>query len=123
MQDSGWSFEMSRLSESLRDLLPNMPWDDFAGIDGDRRLGLQESLEAIEQLADLDELESTLRMDGPNSTLEDVDVDKLRATLGDDAAQDLQRMKQIERALEEAGIMIRRGGRLEMTPRGVRKCA
>jgi uncharacterized protein with von Willebrand factor type A (vWA) domain len=121
MGDLGLSFEMSRLQESLRDLLPATSWDESAGIDGDRPLGLQESLQAIEKLADLDDLECTLKMDGPNSSLEDVDVDKLRRALGDDAAQDLQRMKQVERALEEAGIMVRRGGKLEMTPRGVRK--
>lgn len=121
LSDLGLSFEMSRLNESLRDLLPQMSWDQAAGIDGDQPLGLHESLEAIERLADLDQLECTLRMDGPNSTLEDVDVDRLRRTLGDDAARDLERMKRIERALEEAGIVTRRGGKIEMTPRGVRK--
>jgi uncharacterized protein with von Willebrand factor type A (vWA) domain len=121
MSDLGLSFEMSRLNDSLRDLLPGMAWDEAAGIDGDRPLGMQESLDAIEQLADLDDLDCTLRMDGPNSRLEDVDVDKLRRTLGDDAARDMQRMKQVERALEEAGIVVRRGGKMEMTPRGVRK--
>ncbi|MCA1834227.1 MAG: VWA domain-containing protein [Actinomycetota bacterium] len=121
MSDLGLSFEMSRLGESLRDLFPQMPWDEFAGIDGEQPLGLQESLEAIQNLADMDELECTLKMDGPNSSLEDVDVDRLRRTLGDDAARDLERMKHIERALEEAGIVVRRGGRIEMTPRGVRK--
>jgi uncharacterized protein with von Willebrand factor type A (vWA) domain len=121
MQDLGLSFEMSRLSESLRDLLPQMPWDMASGIDGEQPIGLQESLDAIERLADLDDLECTLKMDGPNSTLEDVDIDKLRRTLGDDAAHDLERMKRVERALEEAGILSRRGGKLEMTPRGVRK--
>jgi uncharacterized protein with von Willebrand factor type A (vWA) domain len=121
MSDLGLSFEMSRLNDSLRDLMPGMAWDESAGIDGDQPIGLQESLRAIEELADLDDLECTLRMDGPNSTLEDIDVDKLRRTLGDDAAQDIERMKRVERALEEAGIVARRGGRMEMTPRGVRK--
>jgi uncharacterized protein with von Willebrand factor type A (vWA) domain len=121
LQDMGLSFEMSRLNESLRDLLPQMPWDQFAGIDGEQPLGLQESLEAIQRLADMDDLECTLRMDGPNASLEDVDVDRLRRTLGDDAARDLERMRQIERAFEEAGILVRRGGKMEMTPRGIRK--
>src|SRR5258708_27708290 len=98
-----------------------MRWDQSAGIDGAQPVGLGESLEAIERLAELDDLECTLKMDGPNSSLEDVDVDKLRSTLGDDAARDLERMKQVERAFEEAGILVRRGGRMEMTPRGIRK--
>src|SRR5438094_543960 len=121
LQDMGLSFEISRLTDSLRDLFPQMPWDQFAGIDGDQPLGLSESLEAIERLAELDDLECTLKMDGPNASLEDVDVDKLRRTLGDDAARDLERMKQVERAFDEAGILARRGGKMEMTPRGIRK--
>jgi uncharacterized protein with von Willebrand factor type A (vWA) domain len=119
--DLGLSFEIARLQDSLRELFAGMPWDRLAGIDGDQPLGLQESLDAIQRLAEMDELECTLKMDGPNASLEDVDVDKLRRTLGDDAARDLERMKQIERALEEAGIVVRRGGKIEMTPRGVRK--
>src|SRR5438874_4901289 len=121
LQDMGLSFEISRLNDSLRDLFPQMPWDQFAGIDGDQPLGLSESLEAIQRLAELDDLECTLKMDGPNASLEDVDVDKLRNTLGDGAAADLERMKQVERAFEEAGILARRGGKIEMTPRGIRK--
>ena len=67
LQDMGLSFEISRLNDSLRDLFPQMPWDQFAGIDGDQPLGLSESLEAIERLAELDDLECTLKMDGPNA--------------------------------------------------------
>lgn len=121
MADLGLQFEVSRLQDSLQELMPDLGWGDPTGIDGEQPLGLRESLEAIEELADLDDLECTLKMDGPESSLEDVDVDKLRRTLGDDAAADLERMKAVERALEEAGIVVRRGNRIEMTPRGVRK--
>jgi len=121
LSDLGLAFEVSRLQDSLRELFPQMGWDQRAQIDGEQPLGLQESLNAIEELAELDDLECTLRLDGPTSSLEDVDVDKLRAQLGDDAAAELQRMKAVERALEEAGVMVRRGGKLEMTPRGIRR--
>lgn len=121
LSDLGLAFEVSRMQDSLRDLFPQMPWDRGAPIDGEHPLGLAESLQAIEELADLDDLECTLKLDGPTSSLEDVDVDKLRAHLGDDAAAELERMKAVERALEEAGILVRRGGKIEMTPRGVRR--
>ncbi|HVL33778.1 MAG TPA: VWA domain-containing protein [Actinomycetota bacterium] len=121
MGDLGLSFEMSRLQDSLRELMPQMPWDEHASVDGERPLGLAESLDAIERLADLDDLECTLKMDGPSSSIEDVDTDKVRRMLGEDSARDVERMKRAERALEEAGIIVRRGGKIEMTPRGVRK--
>jgi uncharacterized protein with von Willebrand factor type A (vWA) domain len=98
-----------------------MAWDQPAPIDGEDPLGLRESLEAIERLSDFEQLEKALKSEHPGAALEDVDVDRLRRTLGDDAVRDLQQLKKIEKALEEAGIMTRRGGAIEMTPRGIRK--
>ena len=53
--------------------------------------------------------------------MEDVDEEKLRRTLGEDAVRDLRRLKEVERALERAGLITRAGGHLEVTPRGARK--
>jgi uncharacterized protein with von Willebrand factor type A (vWA) domain len=50
-----------------------------------------------------------------------VDEEALRRTLGDDAVRDVRRLKEIERALERAGLVVRRQGRLEVTPRGARQ--
>ncbi|MGH9199388.1 MAG: vWA domain-containing protein, partial [Acidimicrobiia bacterium] len=47
--------------------------------------------------------------------------DKLRRALGEQAVQDLHRLKEIERTLEEAGILSRNRGRLELTARGARR--
>src|SRR5213078_2526556 len=47
--------------------------------------------------------------------------DALRRTLGDDAVRDLQKLKEVERALEKAGLVQRNKGKLEVTPRGARK--
>jgi uncharacterized protein with von Willebrand factor type A (vWA) domain len=121
LEDLDLQFEVNRLAEGLQDLFPGMGWDTPADIDGERPLGLQEGLEAIERLADFDALERAMRSDYPGAALEDIDVDRLRRTLGDDAVRDVERLKRIERALEEAGVLTRRAGKLELTPRGVRK--
>src|SRR5204863_3483061 len=42
-------------------------------------------------------------------------------TLGEPAVRDLRRLRELERALEQAGLVQRRRGRLEVTPRGARK--
>jgi uncharacterized protein with von Willebrand factor type A (vWA) domain len=57
----------------------------------------------------------------PGASLEDVDEDALRRTLGDPAVRDLRRLEQIEKMLEDAGLVQRNHGRLELTPRGARK--
>jgi uncharacterized protein with von Willebrand factor type A (vWA) domain len=45
----------------------------------------------------------------------------VRRTLGEDAVRDVRRLKEIERALERAGLITRHGGRLEVTPKGARR--
>src|SRR5262249_24900363 len=40
--------------------------------------------------------------------------------LGDDAARSLERLAELARMLEDAGLIEQREGRLELTPRGIR---
>jgi uncharacterized protein with von Willebrand factor type A (vWA) domain len=68
----------------------------------------------------MEELEHTMSGDYAGATLEDIDEDQLRRSLDDEAVEDLQWLKKIERALEEAGVVNRTKGRLELTARGAR---
>jgi uncharacterized protein with von Willebrand factor type A (vWA) domain len=88
---------------------------------GGEPVGLSEGLDSIDQASRLDELEQTLGQDYPGASLEDIDEQSLRDTLGDDAVRDVRRLRQIEKMLEDSGVIMRSGGRLELTPRGVRK--
>jgi len=45
----------------------------------------------------------------------------VRRTLGDEAVADVRRLKRIERVLEEAGLLSRVDGRMQVTPRGARR--
>ena len=121
MEDMDLSFEVDRLADALRELFPDLDWDSGVPMEGDEQLGLREGLDAIERIADYDELERALRSDRAGPPLQDVDVEKLRRTLGDDAVRDVRRLREIERMLEQAGFLVRSSGRLKLTPRGVRK--
>lgn len=120
LSDLDLAFEMDRLSGNLRQLAPGLAWDEPVAGDGPP-LGLREGLDAIESAATLDELEKALAQDYPGARLEDVDTEDLRRVLGDEAARDLGRLQAIEKALEDAGVISRSQGRVELTPRGVRK--
>jgi uncharacterized protein with von Willebrand factor type A (vWA) domain len=48
-------------------------------------------------------------------------MDKVRDLMGDDAAKSLQRLADLTKQLEEAGLIEQKEGRLEMTPKGLRK--
>ena len=120
MQDMDLAFQMNQLGANLRALAPTLPWDQSLEMGGEP-MGLSEGLDAIDQASRIDELEQALGQDYPGASLEDIDEDALRASLGDDAVRDLRRLRQIEKMLEDSGVIMRSGGRLELTPRGVRK--
>src|SRR5438309_4218578 len=121
MQDLDLQFEADRLMNNLAGMFPEMPWDDPALAGGEDVQPLQATVDALERLSDYEDLERAMRGDYAGADLADVDEDALRRTLGDDAVRDLRKLKEVERALEQAGLMQRNKGRLEVTPRGARK--
>ena len=120
-QDMDLAFELDRLSSNLQGAFPEMPWDQPAWGDGDGAAPMQATVDALERQHGYEELEQALTGDYAGASLDDVDEEALRRTLGEPAAQDLRRLKRIEDMLEKAGLVQRRGGRLELTPRGARK--
>jgi uncharacterized protein with von Willebrand factor type A (vWA) domain len=119
--DLDLAFEADRLAGHLNGLFPQLPWDDPALAGGEEAAPLEATVGALERLHDYEELERSLRGDYAGASIEDVDEDAVRRTLGQEAAADVRRLKEIERALEQAGLITRRRGRIEVTPRGARK--
>ena len=121
LQDMDLAFEADRLAQNLEGMFPDMPWDQQVMGDGDEAMPMSAAVDALERMHDYEDLDRSLQGDYAGAALEDVDEDALRRTLGEDAARDLRRLKQIERELEKAGLVSRKDGRLEVTPRGARK--
>ncbi len=121
MGDMGLAFEVSRMNANLRGLMPDLGWDRGVRLDGDRSLGMAETLTEIEALSEFEQLEACMRQDYAGASLDDIDADDVARLLGDDAARDVEALKEIERMLQEDGMIARDGGRLELTPRGMRK--
>src|SRR5919109_3245809 len=121
MQDMDLAFEVDRLGSNLSSMFPEMPWGEPALAGGEDAMPLSATVDAMERLHDYEELDRSLRGDYAGASIDDVDEEALRNTLGEDAVRDLRRLKQIERMLEEAGLVSRRDGRLDVTPKGARK--
>ena len=121
LSDLDLRFEADRLAGHLAGLFPDLAWDRPTLAGGEEAMPLQATVGALERLHDYEELDRALRGDYAGASIEDVDEEALRRTLGEDAVGDLRRLKEIERALEQAGLVSRTGGRLEVTPRGARK--
>jgi uncharacterized protein with von Willebrand factor type A (vWA) domain len=121
MSDLDLAFQADRLASNLSRLFPEMPWDEPALAGGEEAMPMAATVEALERLHDYEDLERSMRGDYAGAALEDVDEEALRRTLGEDAVRDLRRLKEVERALERAGLVTRKDGRLEVTPRGARR--
>jgi len=121
MGDMGLAFEVSRLTANLRQAVPGMPWDRAVSLEGDRSLGMGEALAEIEELSRLENLAACMRQDYPGATLDDISTGDVARLMGDAAAADIEALKEIERLLQEAGMIAREAGRIQLTPRGIRK--
>ncbi|MEA2533088.1 MAG: hypothetical protein QOJ93_899 [Actinomycetota bacterium] len=128
LSDMDLAFQMDQLAGELRALAPHLPWDlpmgeggEGSGMMGDQPMPLSAAVGAVEALSDLDELDQAMAGDYPGASLDDVDEEKLRRALGDDAVSDLRRLRQIEKVLEESGVVTRQKGKLEVSPRGARR--
>jgi uncharacterized protein with von Willebrand factor type A (vWA) domain len=123
LEDAGLAAEMSRLADALRARRPDMdieawPSDQMTGQDP---LGLSDATSALAELADLAELEDGLRQDYPGARLDDIDEEAVRRALGRQAVDDMEALRQIERELERQGYLQRTDGKLELTPKAVRR--
>jgi uncharacterized protein with von Willebrand factor type A (vWA) domain len=119
--DLDLAFEADRLASHLSELFPDLPWAEPTLAGGEDAMPLQATVDALERLHDYEEVERQLRGDYAGASIEDVDEDAVRRTMGEEAAADVRRLKEIERALEQAGLISRNRGRIEVSPRGARK--
>jgi uncharacterized protein with von Willebrand factor type A (vWA) domain len=122
LEDAGLAAEMSRLADALRarrpDMDAGMPQPRMTGSDP---LGLSDATAALAELADLGDLEDALRQDYPGARMDDVDEEAIRRALGRQAVDDMEALRQIERELERQGYLQRADGKLELTPKAVRR--
>ena len=81
-------------------------------------LGYGEAAGALEEIAELDELLDQLGQEHPGATLDDVDVEAVERNLGRDAADDVRRLRELERELRRQGWVTRRRGRADAEPEG-----
>ncbi len=121
LEDMDLRWQVDQLAQNLRSAFPGAGWErrfDFSGSDP---LGFSEANDVLRDLGDLDQLEQLLRSASNPGALAEVDLDRAKTLLGDDAALSLERMSQVAKMLEEAGLIEHREGRYELTPKGIRR--
>jgi uncharacterized protein with von Willebrand factor type A (vWA) domain len=122
LEDAGLAAEMNRLADALRTRRPDMDSGyPQARMTGTEPLGLSDATSALAELADLADLEDALRQDYPGARLDDIDEEAVRRAFGRQAVDDMEALRQIERELERQGYLQRSDGKLELTPKAVRR--
>ncbi|MGY1715239.1 VWA domain-containing protein [Geodermatophilus sp. SYSU D01106] len=122
MSDMGLASEMAHLQDALRQARPDLPWGQRGQVpDGEQALGLGDATSAVAELADLEALSNQLSQGYAGASLADVDEELLEQALGREAVDDLAALRQMERELERQGHLVRRDGKLELSPKAVRR--
>jgi uncharacterized protein with von Willebrand factor type A (vWA) domain len=121
LEDMDLRWQVEQLGEALRSQFPGAGWDQQYSFDGVDPLDFGQAMSAMNDLGDLDQLENLLRGSVNPGALADVDLDRARELLGNEAADSLDRLSELTKMLEEAGLIAQKEGRLEMTPEGMRR--
>jgi uncharacterized protein with von Willebrand factor type A (vWA) domain len=124
LQDMELQFELDRLARNLATAFPELPWDDAIRLRGSDVMDFGEFTELAEALADLEAMEEVLQAadaDGLASHLEEIDLDRVREMLGEEEALSLARLSRLLESLKEAGLIDRKGSRVELTPKALRR--
>ena len=113
--------EMAELSSLMESLMPMQEMRQNYPFSGDESLSLQEAMRLMDQLQQIDDLEAQLRAAERRGELDDIDREQVENLIGEDAARDLDWLRELQEQLEQAGYIRKNGDKLELTPRGIRK--
>lgn len=121
LEDMDLRWQVDQLGQNLAGMFPDLNWNRRYDFSGQDPMTMGEANELLQELGDIDQLENLLRGATSPGALAEVDLDRARELLGDQAAESLEQMAELARQLEEAGLVENKEGRLELTPRGIRQ--
>src|SRR5689334_20724276 len=119
LQDDSLRLELARLSGFMQAMMPPSELTERYPFFGEDPLSMGEAMSLMEQLQRMDRLESQLERGSFRP--HDVDRSLAQELLGPEARQALDQLRQVTDVLEKAGYVERKGRRLELTPRGMRR--
>src|SRR3984957_13500436 len=121
MEDMDLRWQVDRLGANLRQAFPQAGWERSYNFSRQDPLGFAEAAGVMNQLGEMDQLEAMMTTASNPGALAEVDIDRAAELLGDDAARALDQLAKLARQLADAGLIDQKEGRLELTPRGLRK--
>src|SRR5690606_7496982 len=121
-RDAGLADAVQRLGERLRARRPDLVWPGGVAAEADRERGpgdaalaLGAATAAVAELAGLAELEEALGQGYAGARLDDIDTAALQRVLGRSAAEDVARLRALERELRDRGYLSGSRDRVQLT--------
>lgn len=113
--------QLGELTDNLRALRPQLNWGRGEKMRGPEDLGYSDAAAALGEIGELDELLDQLGQEHPGATLDDVDVEMVERQLGRSAADDVRRLRELERELSRQGWVTRDSEGLTLSPKALRR--
>jgi uncharacterized protein with von Willebrand factor type A (vWA) domain len=121
LEDMDLRWQMDQLSQNLQSMFPQAGWQKSYDFSGQEPMGFQQAMQSMQDLAELDQLENLMKNASNPAVLAEADMDRVRDLLGDDAAKSLEKLSQLSKMMQDAGLIDQKEGRLQLTPRAIRK--
>ena len=115
--------EMDELMARLQMMFPFDTSGQEYPFMGDEPVTLQQAMEEMGKLQGIDDLEQRIKDVIRRGDVQDLDPSEVEEYLGEDARRQLENLQRVVQQLEEAGYLRRKGDRLELTARAIRKLA
>ncbi len=121
MLDEATQYELAKMAANMEAIHPTNREPRNYPFSGEESISYTEALKLMEKLQNMDELEGQIKEAQFNRQLDDIDEQSVRELLGEEAAEELARIREMTKVLEEAGYIRRKGKGFELTPLGMRK--
>lgn len=121
LEDMDLRWQMDQLSQNLQGMFPQAGWNRRYDFSGQEPMGFQQAMQSMQDLSDLDQLENLMKNASNPASLAEADMDRVRDLLGDDAANSLNQLSKLSKMMQDAGLIDQREGRMQLTPRAIRK--
>lgn len=121
LKDDRLKWDMLQLAANLERILPRRQFQGRYPFRGDESLSMEEAMRLMGRLQEMDQLERELRQIHDPADLDQIDAEKLRGLLGDEAAEQIEQLRQIMKLLEDHGYIQKNGETYELTAKGIRR--
>ncbi len=121
LEDMDLRWQMDQLGENLQQMFPQMGWEESFDMSGQDPLDMAQAMQVMAEMGELDQIEQMLRSTPSPGALAEIDPERVRDLVGNDAAESLEQLSEIAKMLEESGYVTNTEGKMELTAKAIRR--